>query len=157
MLSLLGTVLLISKSSAQKDAWKIVSFSIYGASLIFLFGCSTLHHSISASEAIEARLRMLDYLAIYPLIAGTFTPLCLVFFHDDVIGWSFCGVVWFFAIVGIVATLFLAHKLPKWLTMTMYITLGWLGACMSYWLMQVVGFGGMALLVLGGLTYTVGG
>lgn len=100
MLSILGTVLLISQSSAQRDAWKIVSFSIYGASLIFLFGASTLHHSIVGPPRVEAFLRTTDYFAIYPLIAGTFTPLCLVFYHDSVVGWSFSAVVWGIAILG---------------------------------------------------------
>ena len=100
MLSLLGTSLLISASSAQGAPWKIVSFSIYGVSLMFLFICSTLHHCISGTPELEERLRMMDYLAIYPLIAGTFTPICLVFYHDSYIGWTFCSVVWSLAIMG---------------------------------------------------------
>jgi hemolysin III len=157
MFSLLGTVLLISKASAQHAPWKIVSFSIYGASLMFLFISSTLHHSISASEKVETFLRMLDYLAIYPLIAGTFTPLCLVFFHDSVIGWSFCMVVWALAIMGMVMTVRIFHKIPKWLSTTLYITLGWLGACMTSWLVPVLGLGGFAWFIVGGIFYTVGG
>lgn len=157
MFSLLGTVILIAASSAQGEPWKIVSFSIYGPSLIFLFVCSTLHHSISASPIIEERLRMLDYLAIYPLIAGTFTPMCLVFYHDSYIGWTFCSVVWALAILGMSATAHMFRKIPKWMSMTAYITLGWLGAFMTYWLLPVIGVGGLSLFVLGGLFYTVGG
>merc|ERR1712137_870565 len=96
----MGGVLLVVASSARGEPWKIVSFSIYGASLLFLFVCSTLHHSISSTPRVEERLRMLDYLAIYPLIAGTFTPLCLVYYHDSYIGWCFCSVVWGLAILG---------------------------------------------------------
>ena len=157
MVSFLGTVLLITASSSQGEPWKIVSFSIYGASLLFLFGCSTLHHAISGSERLELRLRILDYAAIYPLIAGTFTPLCLVFYHDSTIGWSFCAVVWFLSIAGMLMTFLMFKKIPKWLSMTMYITLGWLGALMSYWLRVYLGLGGMALFILGGLFYTGGG
>mmetsp|Transcript_11852 Transcript_11852/g.14339 ORF Transcript_11852/g.14339 Transcript_11852/m.14339 type:complete len:261 (-) Transcript_11852:52-834(-) len=155
--SILGTVLLIVQASAQGEPWKIVSFSIYGASLIFLFGASTLHHSITATEKVEEFFRMLDYLAIYPLIAGTFTPLCLVFYNNSVIGWAFCSVVWALSIAGMIMTITIFNKVPKWLSMTMYITLGWLGACMTYWLIPVIGWDGMCLFVLGGVFYTVGG
>ncbi|KAI2502857.1 hemolysin-III related [Fragilaria crotonensis] len=157
MMSILGMALLVSESSALGAPWKIVSFSIYGSSLIFLFACSTLHHSISGSEQLELFLKMLDYLAIYPLIAGTFTPLCLVPFHDSTIGWSFCAVVWFLAIVGMIFTYRMHGSIPKWLSMTTYLTLGWLGALMSYWLWEALGSGGMGLFVLGGIFYTVGG
>jgi hemolysin III len=100
---------------------------------------------------------MLDYLAIYPLIAGTFTPLCLVFYHDSPIGWAFLGTVWFLSLLGMYCTAKYLHKIPKWLSMTMYITLGWLGACMSKWLLPVLGWSGFGLFVLGGVLYTVGG
>jgi hemolysin III len=157
MLSILGTALLLSNSAAQGAPWKIVSFSLYGGSLIFLFSCSTLHHSISGSEELESFLKMLDYLAIYPLIAGTFTPLCLVPFHNSTIGWSFCAVVWFLAIVGMIFTMKMHGRIPKWLSMTSYLTLGWLGALMTYWLYGVLGLSGVGLFVLGGLFFTVGG
>lgn len=157
LLSLLGGVLLIVESSSRGEPWKIVSFSIYGASLVFLFAMSTLHHGVVGSPRVESFLRMMDYLAIYPLIAGTFTPLCLVFYHDDPLGWAFCGSVWFIAIVGMVATSCCFDKIPKWMSMTMYITLGWLGACMTYWLVLVIGLGGFAVFLIGGIWYTAGG
>jgi hemolysin III len=156
ILSILGSILLIVKSSVMSDPWKIVSFSIYGASLVFLFVASTLHHSL-VGRSIEPLLRKMDYIAIYPLIAGTFTPLCLVYYHDSYIGWTFCSVVWAIAILGIMATATCFEKIPKWLSMTMYITLGWLGACMSYWLFPKMGLGGFALFLFGGIAFTVGG
>ena len=156
LLSILGSVLLITEASNQNDPWKIVSFSIYGASLIFLFACSTLHHGITG-EPWEGLFRTLDYLAIYPLIAGTFTPLCLVFYHDQSVGWAFCMTVWGIAIAAMIATAVCFDKIPKWLSMTMYITLGWLGACMSYWLVAALGWWGFGLFVLSGVTYSAGG
>ena len=157
LLSVLGSALLIVESSAAGAPWKIVAFSLYGASLLFLFGASTLHHSIMGPPSMERFLRMMDYLAIYPLIAGTFTPLCLVFFHDNVIGWIFFGTIWFLAICGMIMTACIFHKLPKWLSMTLYITMGWLGACLACWLIPYLGVGGMLLLVVGGLFFTLGG
>mmetsp|Transcript_16807 Transcript_16807/g.23795 ORF Transcript_16807/g.23795 Transcript_16807/m.23795 type:complete len:155 (+) Transcript_16807:266-730(+) len=103
------------------------------------------------------RLRMLDYLAIYPLIAGTFTPLCLVFFHNSVVGWCFFGVVWALAIAGMIMTATMFGMIPKWFSMTTYVTLGWLGACMIGWLSKEVSNGAIVLLGLGGIFYTVGG
>ena len=157
MLSILGTVLLISEASSQGAPWRIVSFSIYGASLIFLFSASALHHGINGSPELEQTLRMMDYFAIYPLIAGTFTPICLIPYHNDVVGWSFIAVVWSLAIVGMISTVQLFEKLPKWLTMTMYITLGWLGALMTYWQLPIIGWSGFSLFLIGGIFYTVGG
>mmetsp|Transcript_5369 Transcript_5369/g.12201 ORF Transcript_5369/g.12201 Transcript_5369/m.12201 type:complete len:282 (-) Transcript_5369:265-1110(-) len=156
MISLLGMVLLIVQS--EGNAWKIVSFSLYGASLIFLFVCSTLHHAINSSTEVEAKLRMLDYLAIYPLIAGTFTPFCLVFLHNSVIGWSFFGVAWFLALMGMYLTArFGPERIPKWMSMTMYITIGWFGGILAFWLLPEIGVGGLEVFFLGGVAYTVGG
>ena len=91
------------------------------------------------SSQVEARLRMLDYLAIYPLIAGTFTPLCLVYLRDSVIGWSFLGVAWFLAFAGMTLTAtFGVERIPKWLSMTTYITMGWLGGILAIWLFPKV-------------------
>lgn len=154
-LSVLGTVLLIVQASAQGSPWKIVSFSIYGTSLIFLFTASTLHHALTGS--IEPVLRKMDYLAIYPLIAGTFTPLCLVFYHNQTIGWIFSMTVWAIALLSMTIMGLYFAKIPRWLSMTTYVTLGWLGACMTYWLLPVLGMGGFLLFLLGGIFYTAGG
>ncbi len=106
----------------------------------------------------EKRLRMFDYLAIFPLIAGTYTPLCLVFFHNSVIGWSFLGVAWFLAFCGMILTAqFGPERIPKWLSMTMYITLGWIGAFLSIWLLPIIGISGLIVFFLGGVAFTVGG
>jgi len=157
MFSLMGSVLLVVGASARGEPWKIVSFCIYGASVCFMFVASTLHHSITGSPKMEETLRIVDYFAIYPLIAGTFTPLCLVFFHDSYVGWCFLGVIWMLAISGMCMTVFLFRKIPKWLTMTVYISMGWIGAFMTYWLFPFFGWTGIFLLVAGGLAYTVGG
>jgi hemolysin III len=165
LFSILGTVLLVAESSSTQllddgtelppNVWKIVSFSIYGASLIFLFGCSTIHHAVVGP--MEGFFRKMDYLAIYPLIGGTFTPLCLVYYHDNVIGWAFCATVWGIAAAGMIATACWFDKIPKWWSMTMYITLGWLGAGMTHWLIPKLGWSGFGLFLWGGCLYTAGG
>ena len=101
---------------------------------------------------------MLVYLAICPLIAGTFTPFCLVFLHDSVIGWSFFGVAWFFAFIGMFLTAkFGPERIPKWMSMTMYITIGWFGGILAFWLFPEIGWEGLGVFLLGGVAYTVGG
>lgn len=155
ILSILGTVLLVVESSTQHNVWKIVTFSIYGTSLILLFGCSTMHHAITGSW--ESTFRILDYLAIFPLIAGTFTPLCLVFYHNRPIGWAFCMTVWGIAVLSMIQMACCFDKIPKWMSMTCYVTLGWFGVCFSYWLVPVLGWDGYSLFVLGGVFYTIGG
>jgi len=157
MLSLLGTALLVSESSRRGEPWKIVGFSIYGASLLFLFAASTLHHSIRGSKKIELRLRILDYIAIYPLIAGTLTPICLVFFNNTSVGWTFFAVIWSLAIAGITLTICAFEKMPKWLSMTLYISQGWLAAFMTFWLYSVIDIVGLILMVVGGIFYFIGG
>mmetsp|Transcript_54072 Transcript_54072/g.131255 ORF Transcript_54072/g.131255 Transcript_54072/m.131255 type:complete len:317 (+) Transcript_54072:179-1129(+) len=156
--SVLGTVLLITKSAAQHAPWKIVSFSIYGSSLCFLFAASTLHHAVTTTPKLELFFQTLDYLAIFPLIAGTFTPLCLVFLHSSVIGWSFFSVVWTLAIISMCIVAHLFEKTPKWMTTTAYVSLGWIGAILGLYLYpSYLDARGMALLILGGVIYSVGG
>lgn len=156
LFSILGTVLLLTESSAQGNPWKIVSFSLYGTSLIFLFASSTLHHGITGKE-YEPCLRTMDYAAIFPLIAGTFTPLTLVFYHDNSVGWAFCMTVWGLSLLCMILVAVYFEKTPKWVTMTLYVSLGWIGACFTYWLLPVLGVDGFALFILGGIIYSGGG
>ena len=156
-ISVLGSALLISESSYMGHPWKIVSFSIYGLSLCFLFAASTVHHAITAPPKWERLFQLLDYISIYTLIAGTFTPMCLVFFSHDVIGWTFFGCIWFLSGLSIYVTATYFDKVPKWFTMTIYITLGWFGAFLALWLKDYMLPGGIVLLIAGGVLYTVGG
>lgn len=156
-LSILGSILLIVESSAQGAPWKIVSFSIYGLSLCNLFASSTLHHSITTTPEWERYFQTLDYLAIFPLIAGTFTPLCLVILKNTTIGWTFFGTVWTLSIISMIMVAKYFTKTPKWVTMTLYITLGWMGAFLTYFMAPILGWTGVAWMIVGGLWYTIGG
>jgi hemolysin III len=153
--ALLGASALIVDASIQGDPWKIVGFSVYGASLICLFLFSTLHHGIHASPRTEDVLRHIDYSAIFFLIAGSFTPICLVVVRNG-LGWSVFGVVWLVSMIGIALRASIP-ALPKWLAMTLYGTLGWVAAVLAVPLMKAAGFGAAFLLAAGGILYTVGG
>ncbi|HOV15195.1 MAG TPA: hemolysin III family protein [Spirochaetota bacterium] len=154
MAALLGMVILIVKSSYMGDPWKIVSFSIYGVTLLMVFFASTMHHGINSSKKIEQLLRLFDYIAIFPLIAGTFTPLCLVKLRTP-IGWAVFGVIWALAIIGIVVKS-VFPQIPKWATNTIYISMGWIGGILAIPLFPIIGVKGFLLLLFGGIFYSSG-
>jgi len=151
--ALVGAALLISQAGAQADPWKIVGFSIYGLSVVTLFVASTLHHGLDHSPRVNEVLRTLDYDSVFFLIAGSVTPLVLVLFRTTY-GWTVLGGVWAIAVMGIVLRSML-RELPKYVTNTLYITLGWVPVLL-------VGAGGSlpagayALMAVGGLVYSAG-
>ena len=159
MISLLGVVILIVAASVQKSPWKIVSFSLYGASLLGMFLFSTLHHGINSTHKIEEIFRLFDYVAIFPLIAGTYTPLCLVTMRSNDFwkpyAWCIFGVVWFLAILGICLKGAMSW-LPKWVTTTIYVGMGWVGALLLIPVYQICGWAAAFLILLGGIFYTGG-
>jgi hemolysin III len=152
--SLVGIVLLIVSAAVTRDPWKIVSFSIYGLTLLSVFFASTLHHGINAKKKIVELLRLFDYMAIFPLIAGTFTPLCLILLRNH-IGWSIFGIIWGLAALGI-AVKAIFPNIPKWVTNTIYISMGWIGAVLVIPLFDRIGWTGFLLLLAGGIFYSTG-
>ncbi len=152
--SLLGAVLLIVLAASKGDPWKIISFSIYGFSLILLFLASTFHHGLDLSERMNNLFRLFDYIAIYVLIAGSYTPICLVMGRNQW-GWSIFGVVWVLAAVGItIKSIF--PNLPRWVSHTLYLSMSWVGIVLMIRLIPLFGLSGFSLLLGGGIFYTVG-
>lgn len=152
--SLLGTVLLIALSASSGKIWHIVAFSIYGFSLIMVFLFSSLHHGINGSEKLNDFFRLFDYLSIFVLIAGTYTPLCLIFSRDTW-GWSVFGVVWFLAIMGIsIKVIF--PSIPKWFTNTVYVCMGWVGVVLVFHAFKDIGLIGFLFILTGGIIYSIG-
>ncbi len=152
-LALIGSYLLISKSIHDHKIWHLIGFSLYGLALFNLFIASALHHGVNASEKIEAMLRRYDYYAIFFMIAGSFTPICLILFRNN-LGWSILSLVWICAILGIILQMFFPN-LPKWFSTTLYIGIGWLGVLLAkpiYLVMPQI----LYLLIAGGLFFTVG-
>ena len=151
--AVVGAALLVAQASTQGDPWKIVGLSVYALSVVTLFVSSTLHHGIDRGPRVNEVLRTLDYVAVFLLIAGTVTPLVLVLFRTTY-GWAVLGAVWAIAVVGIVLRSTL-RELPKYVTNTLYIVLGWMpvllvGAGVS------LPLGAYALMAAGGLVYSVG-
>jgi hemolysin III len=152
--ALLGSVMLIVEASAAGKPWHIVSFSVYGICLVFMFTASCLHHGIDGTERTNSVLRSLDYGAIFLMIAGSLTPICLVIARGT-LGWSLFGVVWAISITGLVLRL-VFPKLPKFVTSTMYITLGWMSAVAAWPVYQAAGWPAVSFMAVGGLCYSLG-
>lgn len=122
LLSLAGLIGLLG--IARGEAWRTVGLSIYGGSMILLYLASTLYHALRLSPRGESWLARFDYSAIYLLIAGSYTPVCIVTLRG-VWGWSLLSVVWTLAIAGVVTSLAWKSK-PPWLRITAYVVMGWL-------------------------------
>ncbi len=155
-LALLGTVLLLVRAALTgAGPWKLVSFAVYGLSMIGLYTASTLYHCVNTTVRGRINLRKYDHTSIYFLIAGTYTPICLTVLRGAW-GWSLFGVIWALAFAGIFMSL-LWINCPRKLTSTIYISMGWLAIIAIWPLWQTVGSAGLFWLLLGGVLYTVGG
>ena len=151
-LALAGAAALIVLASLHGDAKRIVSVSIYGASLLSLYTVSTLYHSLRGRA--KRVFRQLDHTAIYILIAGTYTPLTLVVLGGR-LGWWLFGAVWVLAAIGMVQE-FRKVQGERVLSVVLYVAMGWLGVVAFGPLFRVIGTGGLAGLLAGGLFYTAG-
>ena len=153
LLSIAGLAVLVSSASFNGDAWHIVSSSVYGATLIILYSTSTLYHAITHPRA-KSVLQLLDHAAIYLLIAGTYTPFLLVSLRGGW-GWSLFAVIWGLAITGIVFEFIDSTRFKK-LSLWLYLGMGWIVLLAIKPMLAVVETGGLILLLLGGLSYSLG-
>jgi len=152
-LSLLGSALLLAQAGAEGDPWKVVGLSVYCASLLTLFVSSTMHHGLDRGHQVNSVLRTLDYTSVFFLIGGTVTPLVLVLFRTT-FGWAVLGTVWVVAVLGIVLRS-VWRLLPKYVTSTLYIVLGWMSVALVFSGVSLP-WGALALMAAGGLVYSVG-
>lgn len=157
-LAVLGTVLLLVQAAALgSDAWHWVSFSVYGLTMIGLYTASTLYHCLNTGVSGRMALRKYDHASIYCLIAGSYTPICLIALRDcGAWGWVLFGIIWALAIAGMVMAVAWIMA-PRWLTAGLYIAMGWMALFAFYPLLQVLPANGFFWLLAGGILYTVGG
>ena len=146
-----GTVLLLRMANGP---WQLAAFSVYGATLILLYGASTLYHILPVSEQPLRALRTLDHIAIYFLIAGTYTPIALITLHSP-LGWGLLVAVWLIAVAGIPFKLFFLDA-PVWISTATYLAMGYLAMVAVVPLARAVSVSGLLWLIAGGLAYTVG-
>ena len=153
LLSIAGTVVLIVFSAINSDAFAVVSSAVYGASLIILYTMSTLYHSIT-NEKAKKFFRIMDHNTIFFLIAGTYTPYTLAVLRSP-LGWVLFGVVWGAAAIGIVLNSIDLEKFSK-ISVVCYIAMVWVIIIAVKPLMNSMPFISFALLVAGGVFYTIG-
>jgi len=150
--ALVGLVIVVVMAARQGDPWKIVSFSIYGTTLFFLYTVSTLYHSLRGKA--KQVFRKLDHFSIYLLLAGTYTPFTLVTLHGGW-GWSMFGVIWGLAIAGIFLEALPQGK-NRILSVIIYVAMGWLLMVALKPLLAALPMAGFWWLLLGGCLYTGG-
>ena len=150
--ALVGLVIVVVEASLQGDPWKIVSFSVYGATLFSLYTISTLYHSLQGRA--KRIFRKLDHMSIYLLIAGTYTPFTLVTLRGAW-GWTIFGIIWSLALFGLVLEA-LPQKGNRILSMVVYVLMGWLVLAALKPLLAALPAAGFFWLLLGGIFYTGG-
>lgn len=153
VLGIAGLSVLTAFAALHGDAWHIVSCSIFGAALIVLYTASTLYHSIPIPRVKEV-MRTLDHSAIFLLIAGTYTPFLLVNLRGPW-GWSLFAVIWGLALLGIALRVARGRR-STWVAVLLYAGMGWTVVIAVKPMLNHVAAGGLLLLLLGGLAYTLG-
>jgi hemolysin III len=153
-LALVGLVLLLIESIQLGSVSHIVAFSIFGLSMVLLYTSSSLYHSLHVKERTLKWLQKLDHSMIYVLIAGTYTPVCLLVL-DNTWGWTMFGIVWSLAVVGIVIKLTWFNA-PRWLSTAFYLGLGWLAVLIFPQMLEMASIEFISWIAIGGAAYTIG-
>jgi hemolysin III len=153
LLSIFGLILLVVLASYKNDIWYTLSAVIYGLSMIALYAASTLYHG-ATSPKLKERLRLLDHCCIYLLIAGSYTPFTLIALSGS-FGNNLFIAVWAFAFIGILIKIFLHERIPA-ASVVSYLVMGWIGLIAVGPLYSALGMAPIALIVGGGLVYTLG-
>ncbi|MFN7791597.1 MAG: PAQR family membrane homeostasis protein TrhA [Cyclobacteriaceae bacterium] len=153
LLAVAALVVLIVMAAIHGSVWHIVSFSIFGATLVLLYFASTLYHSLTHAKAKRV-FHKFDHISFYLLIAGTYTPFCLTALRGW-IGWTVLGVVWSCAILGAVLKAISVGKRIK-LSTVLYILMGWVILVAIQPLYKAMPFNGFLFLIAGGISYTIG-
>ncbi len=153
LLSVAGLTLLVTFAAHQADVWRVVSFSIYGTTLVLVFLASTLYHSFQHPKA-KRIFKTIDHCSIYVFIAGSYTPFLLVSMRSTM-GWALFSVIWILAVAGIIFKVTFGLRFEK-LSIGTYMFMGWLVLVASSELMNKLPLGGIYWLLAGGLVYTSG-
>jgi hemolysin III len=153
-LSILALILLVYRAVNFGTAWHVVSFTIYGVSLILLYLASTVYHSTPTAKPWNKILQRLDHAAIYLLIAGTYTPFMLTNMRGP-LGWTILGIVWGIALIGLVLKIGFPNRFKK-PTVVLYVLMGWLFVLAFRDAVTQIEVLSLTLLFVGGVLYTSG-
>lgn len=152
VLACIGAVWLLVIASLAGDVWKIVSVAVYGVALVVLYSASTVYHSVRGRA--KAIMQKVDHFSIYLLIAGSYTPFCLVTLRGPW-GWTLFGIVWGLALIGILQEI-KPRSEARVMSIVIYAVMGWIVLVAVKPLMAALGTAGFTWLALGGVFYTVG-
>jgi hemolysin III len=152
VLALLGAAVLVGLAALRGDVWKVVSFAIYSAALVLVYSISTIYHSVRGRA--KNLFRKLDHQIIYLLIAGTYTPFCLVTLRGPW-GWLLFGIVWALAAFGMLQEARRNDKTRE-PSVVLYVVMGWLALVAVPPLLEALGTAGFAWVTAGGVIYTLG-
>lgn len=155
LLAFAGASPLILKAAKSHNTLHIAAISIFILTMILLYAASTIYHSIDSTEKINRRLRKMDHMMIFIMIAGSYTPVCLITLHNK-LGYGLCLLVWTIAILGILLKGFWINC-PKWLSSILYISMGWLCVLAFVPIFHALPRAGFRWLLAGGIIYTIGG
>jgi hemolysin III len=150
--ALIGQIVLLS--IAWNGVEKLISVLVYGVSLILLFSASATYHLVQAGPKTIQVLRKLDHSAIYLLIAGTYTPICLNAF-TGFFRWGLLIIVWSIALIGILVKLYTINS-PRWFSAGLYVGMGWLCVLAAGQMVIALSPWSLACLIAGGVVYTLG-
>ncbi len=147
----IATVPLLEKAAKEPDQLHLMALSIFMISMILLYAASTVYHTLDISPTINKLLRKLDHMMIFILIAGTYTPVCMIVLGDET-GWKLLALVWGIAIAGILIKGFWI-TCPKWFSSLLYIAMGWVCVLAFTRILQALPRAGFGWLLAGGLIY----
>lgn len=156
LISIIGMIFMIIYERRMPNANPLsyTAIVIFGVSLILLYSASTTYHLVKSTERVIKNLRKLDHAAIYILIAGTYTPICLMVLQGT-LKWVMLIVIWSLALLGVVLKLIWLDA-PRWLSTLFYVLLGWIAIFIISPISKAMKTGGLVLLISGGILYTIG-
>ncbi|OGT30074.1 MAG: hemolysin D [Gammaproteobacteria bacterium RIFCSPHIGHO2_12_FULL_35_23] len=153
LIGIVALILMIVDAAKHHSTIGVVSGTIFGSSLILAYISSTLYHAI-LYPPVKQVFKIVDHSSIFLLIAGTYTPFCLITLHGS-LGWTLFGIVWGIALIGIILKIFLVNRFEM-LSTLLYLAMGWIAATVVVQLYHHLPFAGCMLLLAGGLAYTFG-
>ena len=155
LMAIFAAIPLLIKAAYEPDRIYLVSIAVYAASLILLYAASTTYHTFNISKKVNTILKKIDHMMISVLIAGSYTPICLLVLGGRM-GWILLAIVWGFAITGILIKAFWVFC-PKWVSSVLYIGMGWTCVLAFTQLLNSLSPAAFGWLLAGGIIYTVGG
>ena len=155
LMAIFAAIPLLIQASREQDSVYLISLTVYAVSMVLLYAASTTYHTFDISKKVNTILKKIDHMMIFVLIAGSYTPICLLVLGGRM-GWILLAIVWGFAIAGILIKAFWVFC-PKWVSSVLYIGMGWTCVLAFTQLLNSLSPAAFGWLLAGGIIYTVGG